>query len=299
MNFLIDCILDAWHDTWLMLPLLYAAYLIIEYFERKDSKDDKLFFGLQKYGPLVGALIGLIPQCGFSILAAMLFVQGNITLGTLTAVFIATSDEAIPILLAEPSLFSSLLILLACKFCIGIAGGFFIDRIMFPHQKILRFEDMPEEEDEEQYEEDEQAAASSCPCCYPQYPMWISALLRTVKIFIFVFLTTIAFNMLIGWIGEQTLSKFLLTGIVLQPLLAALFGFIPNCAATVILCQLFALGQLSFGSLLAGLITNAGLGFLVLFQYGEKKSTIGKLALILWIIASLSGLGAMWITSLI
>ena len=120
MNFLIDCILDAWHDTWLMLPLLYAAYLIIEYFERKDSKDDKLFFGLQKYGPLVGALIGLIPQCGFSILAAMLFVQGNITLGTLAAVFIATSDEAIPILLAEPSLFSSLLILLACKFCIGI-----------------------------------------------------------------------------------------------------------------------------------------------------------------------------------
>lgn len=299
MNFLIDCILDAWHDTWLMLPLLYAAYLIIEYFERKDSKDDKLFFGLQKYGPLVGALIGLIPQCGFSILAAMLFVQGNITLGTLAAVFIATSDEAIPILLAEPSLFSSLLILLACKFCIGIAGGFFIDRIMFPHQKILRFEDMPEEEDEEQYEEDEQAAASSCPCCYPQYPMWISALLRTVKIFIFVFLTTIAFNMLIGWIGEQTLSKFLLTGTVFQPLLAALFGFIPNCAATVILCQLFALGQLSFGSLLAGLITNAGLGFLVLFQYGEKKSTIGKLALILWIIASLSGLGVMWITTLI
>lgn len=298
MNFLIDCILDAWHDTWLMLPLLYAAYLIIEYFERKDSKDDKLFFGLQKYGPLVGALIGLIPQCGFSILAAMLFVQGNITLGTLAAVFIATSDEAIPILLAEPSLFSSLLILLACKFCIGIAGGFLIDRIVFPHQKIFRFEDMPEEEDEEQYEEDEQAA-SSCPCCYPQYPMWISALLRTVKIFIFVFLTTIAFNMLIGWIGEQTLSKFLLTGTVFQPLLAALFGFIPNCAATVILCQLFALGQLSFGSLLAGLITNAGLGFLVLFQYGEKKSTIGKLALILWIIASLSGLGAMWITTLI
>lgn len=298
MNFLIDCILDAWHDTWLMLPLLYAAYLIIEYFERKDSKDDKLFFGLQKYGPLVGALIGLIPQCGFSILAAMLFVQGNITLGTLAAVFIATSDEAIPILLAEPSLFSSLLILLACKFFIGIAGGFLIDRIVFPHQRIFRFEDMPEEEDEEQYEEDEQAA-SSCPCCYPQYPMWISALLRTVKIFIFVFLTTIAFNMLIGWIGEQTLSKFLLTGTVFQPLLAALFGFIPNCAATVILCQLFALGQLSFGSLLAGLITNAGLGFLVLFQYGEKKSTIGKLALILWIIASLSGLGAMWITTLI
>lgn len=289
MEFLIDCIADAWHDTWLMIPLLYVAYLIIEYFERKDSRDDKLFFALQKYGPLVGALIGLIPQCGFSILAAMLFVQGNVTIGTLLAVFIATSDEAIPILLAEPELYSTLIVLLICKFIIAVISGYFVDKVVFPKQKILRFEDLPEEEDEDEFEEDDQAA-SSCPCCYPQYPMWLSALIRTGKIFLFVFGVTIAFNLLIGWIGEDTLSKFLLQGSLLQPVFAALFGFIPNCAATVILCQLFALGQLSFGSLLAGLITNAGMGFLVLFQYGEKKKTIGQIALILWFIAVLFGI---------
>lgn len=289
MEFLIDCIADAWHDTWLMIPLLYVAYLIIEYFERKDSRDDKLFFALQKYGPLVGALIGLIPQCGFSILAAMLFVQGNVTIGTLLAVFIATSDEAIPILLAEPELYTTLIVLLICKFMIAVISGYFVDKVVFPKQKILRFEDLPEEEDEDEFEEDDQAA-SSCPCCYPQYPMWLSALIRTGKIFLFVFGVTIAFNLLIGWIGEDTLSKFLLQGSLLQPVFAALFGFIPNCAATVILCQLFALGQLSFGSLLAGLITNAGMGFLVLFQYGEKKKTIGQIALILWIIAVLFGI---------
>lgn len=289
MEFLIDCIADAWHDTWLMIPLLYVAYLIIEYFERKDSRDDKLFFALQKYGPLVGALIGLIPRCGFSILAAMLFVQGNVTIGTLLAVFIATSDEAIPILLAEPELYSTLIVLLICKFIIAVISGYFVDKVVFPKQKILRFEDLPEEEDEDEFEEDDQAA-SSCPCCYPQYPMWLSALIRTGKIFLFVFGVTIAFNLLIGWIGEDTLSKFLLQGSLLQPVFAALFGFIPNCAATVILCQLFALGQLSFGSLLAGLITNAGMGFLVLFQYGEKKKTIGQIALILWFIAVLFGI---------
>ncbi|WP_439710536.1 putative manganese transporter, partial [Dubosiella newyorkensis] len=158
----------------------------------------------------------------------------------------------------------------------------------FKHQKIARFEDMEEEEDEE-WDEDEQAA-SSCPCCYPQYPLWLSALIRSVKIYLFIFIVTFIFTILIHVVGEATLSKFLLTNNVWQPVLAAIFGFIPNCAATVVLCQLFALGQLSFGSLLSGLITNAGLGFLVLFQYGEKKKTILTIALILWIIAVLSGM---------
>ena len=99
MNF-IDIILDTIHDTWAMLPLLYITYRISEVFERKNTQDDKLFFGLQRLGPILGAIVGLIPQCGFSILAAMLFVQNNITLGTLVSVMIATSDEAIPILIS-------------------------------------------------------------------------------------------------------------------------------------------------------------------------------------------------------
>lgn len=288
MNLITESIFDAFHDTWLMVPLLYITYCVLEYFERKDSKDDSIFFGLQKYGPVVGALIGLIPQCGFSILASMLFVQGNITMGTLIAVFIATSDEAIPILIAEPALYKTLGLLVLGKFLIGVGIGYFVDFILFPKQKILRLEDLPEEEIDEELDGDE-AEASSCPCCYPQYPLWISAFLRTLKIFGFIFLITILFNLFIGWISEERLSRFLLMNTIWQPLVAALFGFIPNCVATVVLCQLYTLQQLSFGALLAGLITNAGMGFLVLFQYGENKKTIFKIALILYCTAILFG----------
>lgn len=145
MNF-IDIILDTIHDTWAMLPLLYITYCILEVFERKNTQDDRLFFGLQRLGPILGALVGLIPQCGFSILAAMLFVQNNITLGTLVSVMIATSDEAIPILISNPKMYSSLLGILGLKLVIAIVVGLFTDHVLFRNQKILRFEDMEEED---------------------------------------------------------------------------------------------------------------------------------------------------------
>ena len=115
-------------DIWVMIPLLYLAYLVIEYFERRESNDDKLFFQLQKYGPLVGSLVGIVPQCGFSIIAAMLYMNRNITLGTLLSVFIATSDEAIPILLANPSVYSSIFGILALKVIVGIVVGYVVDK---------------------------------------------------------------------------------------------------------------------------------------------------------------------------
>ena len=209
MNF-IDIILDTIHDTWAMLPLLYITYCILEVFERKNTQDDKLFFGLQRLGPILGALVGLIPQCGFSILAAMLFVQNNITLGTLVSVMIATSDEAIPILISNPKMYSSLLGILGLKLVIAIVVGLFTDHVLFRNQKILRFEDMEEEDyDDEEYEEEE-SSGSSCPCCYPEYPLWISALLRSLKIYVFIFITSFVLTLLMELIGEKTLSMILL-----------------------------------------------------------------------------------------
>lgn len=273
MEVFLEALHEAWHDTWLMIPLLYIAYCVVEYFERRPSKDDKMFYALQKYGPLFGALLGLFPQCGFSILAAMLFVQKNITLGTMVAVFIATSDEAIPILFAEPAMIPSLGVLLVLKFIIGASVGYLCDKVLFKNQKILRFEDIQEEEEDIEMSQDfeEDVDSAGCPCCYPQYSMWVSALLRTLKIYLFIFITTFVLTLCIEWIGIDRLSSILLKGVWFQPILAAVFGFIPNCAATVVLCQLFALGQLSFGSLLAGLITNAGLGILCLVQYGAGR----------------------------
>ncbi|NBK97609.1 MAG: hypothetical protein EOM50_06250 [Erysipelotrichia bacterium] len=278
---------DTLHDTILMLPLLFLAYLVIEYFDRKDSQDDKVFLALQKYGPLVGALVGVIPQCGFSIIAAMLFMGKNITMGTLLAVFIATSDEAIPILLANPELYSSLLYIIIGKVVLAIVVGYFVDKILLRKQQLHLFADMEEEDIEE---EEEIASESACPCCYTQYTMPVSALLRSIKIFAFLFLTTLILNVLIATIGEATLEKMLLTNSVFQPILAALFGFIPNCAASVVLTQLYVAHTVSFASLFAGLITNAGLGFIVLLRYQASKKEIVQIATILFLTAIIAGI---------
>lgn len=279
---------DTLHDTILMLPLLFLAYLVIEYFDRRDSNDDKVFLSLQKYGPLVGALVGVIPQCGFSIIAAMLFMGRNITMGTLIAVFIATSDEAIPILLANPELYSSMIYIILFKILIAIIVGYFVDKILMKKQNIKLFSDM---EDEDEHEVDEEVISeSACPCCYTQYSMPVSAFLRSLKIFVFLFLTTFVLNILITTIGEETLEQILLTDSIFQPVLAALFGFIPNCAASVVLTQLYVANTVSFASLVAGLITNAGLGLIVLIRYQAEKKEIMQIICILLMSAILSGI---------
>ncbi|WP_281714612.1 putative manganese transporter [Allobaculum stercoricanis] len=303
MEILIDSLMDAVKDTWLMLPLLYVVYLFLDAMQRRSDEDDSIFWRLQKYGPLFGALLGLIPQCGFSILAAMLFVSKNITLGTMIAVFLATSDEAIPILLANPNMLSSLLLLLVCKFVIAALVGMFIDRVLFPHQKLIYFSELPNEpESEEEFEieqyEEEFSQAPSCACCYPQYPVWLSALIRTLRIYAFVFIVTFGFNVITLAIGHERLSSFLQSSYAIQPLLASLFGFIPNCAATVILCELFANGTLTFASLLAGLMTNAGLGLVALFQYDPNRKQLWKVILLMLIPSLLCGYLIQWLLPL-
>lgn len=289
MEWLFHSLEHTWQDTWLMFPFLCVTYIILEIFERKKGNtDEKIFFGLQKYGPLVGALVGLLPQCGFSILAAMLFVQRNITLGSLLAVMIATSDEAIPILLSSPSLYPTLVFLLIFKFLIAVLTGYVVDHLLYRKQKVIYFDEMEEEDIDP--EEEEMEAGSSCPCCYPEYPLVVSAVLRSLKIFVFIFMTSFVLTMIIEWIGEDNLGTILLSHSIFQPVLAAFFGFIPNCAATVVLSQLYITGQLQFGSLLAGLITNAGLGLIVLIRYNENKKNIYRVIGILLVVSILFGM---------
>ncbi|MBB5183674.1 putative manganese transporter [Catenisphaera adipataccumulans] len=288
-----NILLDSFHDTWTMFPLLIVTYVIIEHFERRQNAktDDKIFVGLQKFGPLIGALVGLLPQCGFSVLAAMLFVQRSITMGTLLAVMISTSDEAIPILLSNPSMYTTLGWVLIMKFILGISVGYLIDFLLRKRQHIIRFEDMPEENGEEYDEfDDYEGSAMQCPCCYTDKPMAVSVLLRSAKIWIFLFVTTLILTAIIQTFGEQALRTILLSNTVFQPVLAAVIGLIPNCAATVILAQLYATGSISSGSLLSGLITNSGLGMLVLIRYGERRRNILRIITILLITAILSGI---------
>lgn len=281
-----DILMETVHDTIMMLPLLFLTYLFIEFLERRKSNDDFLFRTLQKYGPLVGSFVGVIPQCGFSIIASMLFLNRNITIGTLVSVFIATSDEAIPILLANPDLYSSMLVIILIKIGLAILVGYTIDKIVYRKQKLVTFAQL-EEEDESEIDEEE---GNACPCCYTQYPLPISALLRSLKIYVFLFITSLILNFLLAQVGEATLSHILLNNQLFQPLLAALFGFIPNCAASVVLTQLYVAGQVSFASLTAGLVTNAGLGLVVLFRYGASKKSMFRIITILFISAVFIGL---------
>lgn len=268
---MIEVILDVIHDTWLMLPLLYLAYFLLEVVERKDAYHaQERLLSLKKYGPLFGALIGLIPQCGFSVLAAGFYVDGAISLGTLIAVFISTSDEAIPILFAHPDYVSLLPVILGIKWLVAIVAGYAID--LFAHSHVTPSHRRPYQ-------------LHSCFCDHHERAVWVDALIRTIKIFGFVFAINLILSLVLYQIGDGYLSSILLERSIVQPFLAALVGFLPNCAASVILAQLYVSGILSFGALIAGLITSAGLGLMLLIRIDQDKKEVFKIFLLLLAIA--------------
>lgn len=260
-------------DTLLSLPLLFITYFILEFIERKDyfSFSNKLSH-IRNFAPLCGALLGLIPQCGFSVIAAGLYVDRIISLGTLTAVFIATSDEAIPVLLAHPNQAYLLVYILITKFIFAVSLGYFVDMFVQKRQNLNHFR-----------------TNERCVHHHHNHSTLTDALIRTVKIFSFLFFLSFLLTWLIHEIGEQQLASLLLEQSVFQPLIALLVGFIPNCAASVILTQLFVDGILSFGSLIAGLSVNAGLGFMVLMKAEHDKKELWVLLGIIFTAALLLG----------
>lgn len=245
-----DIFLDALLDAVKMLPFLFAAYVLIEYLEHKASSrlQDRLEH-LGALGPVVGGLFGVIPQCGFAAAASNFYAGRIITAGTLIAVFLSTSDEAIPVLLAHPDRIGYLLPILACKVISGIVFGYVVDFLL----RKRKVADAPFEE-----------LCRDCDC--DSHSIWYAAFHHTTEVFVFIFAVNLLLGFAIEWIGAERISRVLLQGSILQPLLAALIGLIPNCAASVLITELFAAGSLSFGSCIAGLCAGAGAGLLVLFR---------------------------------
>ncbi len=272
---MIDVIIDALVDTVKLLPLLYLSYLLIDFIDKRSSAYRLNYLFIKNLGPLFGALLGLVPQCGFSVIAASLFAQQGISAGTLVACFMATSDEALPMLLAYPSEYKSLGLLLILKLVIAILSGYLLDFVLY--KKTLN-------------EEDDFEIELSDPGCSCGSNSFMNALNRTLKTTMFILGINLVIGFVLFGIGEDALSSLLNVHPMLQPFAAALIGFIPNCAATILLVQLYVLGGLSFGSMVAGLCTGAGIGMAVLWKQNKNKRENSLLLLYMFLFSSAAGL---------
>lgn len=251
---MVDIILDTLIDGIKLLPFLFIVFFVLEYIEHKVSrKNKKIIENSGKYGPFIGAILGMFPQCGFSVAATNLFSARVITFGTLIAIYLSTSDEMLPILLSNGLPITFILKIILIKVIIGMIAGFIIDYLLKNKISLKSIHDICEEE--------------HCDC---KHSLIKSTLKHTLNIFSFIIITSFILNTLIFLIGEDNLSKLLLKGNIFAPLLASLIGLIPNCASSILLSELYLSSTISFGSMMAGLLTGSGVALLVLFKTNKN-----------------------------
>ena len=276
MEFFIDIIIDALTDTLRLVPFLFLTYLAMEAIEHKaKGKTEEWIERAGSTGPFVGALLGAFPQCGFSAAASTLYAGRVISLGTLFAVFLATSDEMLPILIAEqqPVL---IIKILGAKVIIGMVMGFIIDatlRLVKRNEKHVHIHELCEQE--------------HCDC---EEGIVKSAIRHTLHVALFVFLISLVLGGIISWVGEDTLGKFLAAQPVFSVFSSCLVGLIPNCAASVVITELFLKGTISTGAMMGGLLTGAGIGLLVLFRANRPVKQTLLIVVALWVIGVAWGL---------
>ncbi|HIT67224.1 MAG TPA: arsenic efflux protein [Candidatus Merdisoma merdipullorum] len=264
----------AFWDTVRMVPFLLAAFLILEALEHYSNRYmNRLLGRVGKAGPVVGAVFGCVPQCGFSVAAANLYSGGVITLGTLMAVFLSTSDEAVLILLGNPGSGTMILRLLLGKVLIGIVSGYLIDVIFRKKKEEKHIEDL----------------CRSCGCS-DHSGIVKPALKHTLRLTVYILAFTFILNILLEWIGTETLTALLGRDTWFQPLLTAFLGLLPNCASSILITELYLAGGISFAAAMAGLCAGAGVGLAVLFRTNKPmKENLGILAL-LYVISAMVGL---------
>ena len=282
-----ELLLDALADSVEMIPFLLVIYFLVELFERRfGGTIERTLQRTAKAGPALGAAFGCVPQCGFSVVASALYARRLITKGTLLAVFLATSDEAIPVILAQPDKAKLVTNILATKLIIGLVSGYAIDFVigMLSRGKPKRGHQVPVDDLHE------------AGCCKHDLAgrigkwQWLKhPLIHTAKIFFFIMAVTFAINNLIWFVGEKNVGQVLLKQSLLQPFLAALFGLIPSCAASVAITELFLKGGLSYGSAIAGLCSSAGLGILVLLKENHDIRDTSRILILLVGISTAAG----------
>lgn len=283
---LLDSILDAAVDSVKILPFLFLTYLIMEYVEHKMGERSKdVIRRSGKLGPLLGALCGAFPQCGFSAAASNLYAGRIITLGTLISIYLSTSDEMLPILISEQAPVSAMVKIILIKIVLGMAAGFIIDFVWSRHWKIRAYAEKPHAD--EDFRIDKICEHEHCRC---SDGIVKSACKHTLHIFAYLLIISFAFNVCIGMIGTDSIAGFILNKPVIGVILSAVIGLIPNCAASVIITSLYLEGMMSFGAMMGGLLVGAGVGLLVLCRVNEDVKDNLRIIGLLYVCGVVGGL---------
>ncbi len=274
---MIDIILDALIDVVKLIPFLFLTYLAMEYLEHKTSM--KVLVAVQKagnFGPLIGGALGAVPQCGFSAAASGLYAGKVISLGTLIAIYLSTSDEMLPILISEKAPVRFIVLVLVAKVLIGVFWGFLCDFLLFKNENAhehINIHGMCEQE--------------HCNC---DKGIWGSAIKHTLQIGGFILVVSLVLNFVIEYVGTDAISGLIFNHKFFGPLIASLIGLIPNCAASVVITQLYLEGAMGIGSLMAGLLTGAGVGWLVLLRASHNIKKTLKVVGLLYVFGAVSGI---------
>lgn len=264
-------------DSIKLLPFLFLTYLLMEFLEdRMNEKAKNSLMKAEKSGPVWGAVLGMLPQCGFSAAASNLYVGRIITMGTLISIYLSTSDEMLPIMISEAVPVVEIAKILAIKVVIGMVAGMGIDFVM---QNLMHKE--LDEPDIHHFCEHEH-----CEC---GHGILKPAIRHTVQIWLFIFIITIVLNVVIELVGLENLSNSFLSVPVIGEMLIGLIGLIPNCASSVLITQLYLSEVISFGTMMTGLLVGAGVGILILLRVSEDKKDALRIIGLLYVIGVVSG----------
>lgn len=278
---MLEIIQDTLIDAIKLLPFLFITYLIMEYIEHKmGEKSKNIIKKSGKWGPFLGSILGVFPQCGFSVSATNLYAGRVITLGTLIAVYLSTSDEMLPIFISEAVSPIIILKILGIKLIVGMIAGILIDLVINLFNK-----DKTKEKDNEIGHICEE---EHCHC--NEKGIVKSAISHTLNIFLFIILITFIINIIVYFVGEELIASWILNKPIIGPMISSLIGLIPNCAASVIITNMYLENVISLGSMISGLLTGAGVGLAVLFKTNNNLKENIKIVGLLYVIGVISGI---------
>ena len=269
-----EVIVDTLKDGLNLLPFLFVAFLLIELIEHK-MRNKNIITKAGRLGPFIGSLLGVIPQCGFSVSATNLYATRIISLGTLISIYLSTSDEMLPILISEGVAIELIIKIIVIKVVIGMGMGcgFLIDLLFRKKHEKLEIKDVCEKEH-----------------CHCEHGIILSSIKHTINIFLFILIISFFINMGFEYLGEDVLSKIFMKDSFLSPFITSLFGPIPNCASSIAITEFYISNTITFGSMISGLLTGSGVALMVLFKINKPIIENLKIVGIVYLIGSLSGL---------